>query len=101
MRRLLDAYGAPRGAGWQILRVTYATYLCNAIGIYGTASPFMESRQLGHSITVAERHCAGLIRGIPIEARDLETALQIEDLCAQVVKAVQAAPEPATGLRHE
>jgi len=88
MKRLKARYGAPAAAGWQVLRVTCGTYLCNAVGIYGTASPFMESRQLGHSILVAERHYVGLIRGIPIEARTLEAAMQIEREADQVIASI-------------
>jgi integrase len=88
MKRLKAQYGAPAAAGWQVLRVTTATYLCNAPGIYGAASPFMESRQLGHSILVAEKHYAGLIRGIPIEARTLEAAMQIEREADQVIASI-------------
>jgi hypothetical protein len=48
----------------------------------------MESRQLGHSILVAEKHYAGLIRGIPIEARTLEAAMQIETAADQVIVSI-------------
>ena len=88
-KRLKERYGAPPAAGWQVLRVTTATYLCNAPGIYGSASPFMESRQLGHSVIVAEKHYAGLIRGIPIDAKTLEAAMQIEDESAEVIAATR------------
>jgi integrase len=93
MKRLKAQYGAPEAAGWQILRVTVATYLCNAPGIYGAASAFMESRQLGHSILVAEQHYVGLIRGIPIEARTLEAAMQIEAEAAKIVKTIGHVPK--------
>ena len=96
MKRLKTEYGAPDAAGWQILRVTCATYLCNAPGIYGSASPFMESRQLGHSVIVAERHYAGLIRGIPIDARSLEAAMQIE---AEADRVIASIASPARRLR--
>ena len=89
MKRLVAKYGAPKGAGWQKLRITCATFLCNAVGIFGTASPFKESRQLGHSIKVAEDHYVGLIRGIPIEAKDLESAMQIAKPCTAIVEQVQ------------
>jgi hypothetical protein len=48
----------------------------------------MESRQLGHSVIVAEKHYAGLIRGIPIEARTLEAAMQIEAEAAKITKTI-------------
>jgi integrase len=88
MKRLKTQYGAPDAAGWQILRVTVATFLCNAAGIYGSASPFMESRQLGHSVITAEKFYVGLIRGIPIEAGTLETAMQIEPEVATITKTI-------------
>jgi integrase len=88
MKRLKAQYGAPGAAGWQILRVTVATYLCNAPGIYGAASAFMESRQLGHSVITAEKFYVGLIRGIPIEAKSLESAMQIEAEAAKITKTI-------------
>lgn len=88
MKRLKSDYGAPDAAGWQMLRRTTATYLCNAPGIYGAASPFMESRRLGHSVIVAEKFYAGLIRGIPIEAKTLESAMQIKKEAKQVIASI-------------
>jgi len=78
-KRLLNVYGAPRFS-WQNLRQTTGTFLTNAPGIYGAASVFMSARQLGHSVTVAERHYLEVVRGIPREARTLEQAMQIEAL---------------------
>jgi integrase len=86
-RRLLDEYGAPKGFTWQTLRVTCGTFLVNAPGIYGSAAVFMESRQLGHSVTVAERDYVGLIRGIDPRLRTLEDAMQIKNQVAAIVKA--------------
>jgi integrase len=88
MKRLKADYAAPDAAGWQMLRRTCATFLCNAGGIYGAASPFMESRQLGHSVVIAEKFYAGLIRGIPIEAKTLEAAMQIKDEAKQVIASI-------------
>jgi integrase len=90
MKRLRAQYGAPDAAGWQMIRRSTATYLCNAPGIYGAASPFMESRQLGHSVIVAEKFYAGLLRGIPIEAKTLEGAMQIETEAAEVIASIAA-----------
>jgi integrase len=90
MKRLKTQYGAPAAAGWQIMRVTVATHLCNAPGIYGSASPFMESRQLGHSVITAEKFYVGLIRGIPIEATTLESAMQVATEAAQVIASIAA-----------
>lgn len=78
MQRLVREYGAPKAAGWQTLRVTCATFLCNAVGIFGAASPFLESRQLGHSVSTAERFYLGTIRGIDPAHRDLESAMEIQ-----------------------
>jgi hypothetical protein len=70
-------FGAPK-FDWQMLRSTCATYLTNAQGIFGSATVFLSARQLGHSVTVAERHYLNVHRGIPREARTLEAAMQIE-----------------------
>jgi integrase len=76
--RLLRDYGAPQ-FDWQTLRSTCATYLTNAPGIFGAATVFLSARQLGHSVTVAERHYLGVHRGIARDAHTLEAAMQVED----------------------
>jgi integrase len=55
---------------YQLLRVTAATYLA-CMQSYG---PVLESRQLGHSIVVAEKHYIGRVR-ITLEAKTLEEAM--------------------------
>jgi hypothetical protein len=45
----------------------------------------MSAQQLGHSVTVAEKHYLGVVRGIAKEAKTLEQAIQIEDLTRKVV----------------
>ena len=84
--RMRDEYGAPAGFTWQALRATCGTFLVNASGVYGTAAVFMESRQLGHSVTVAERDYVGLIRGIDPGLRSLESAMQIRKQVSAIVK---------------
>jgi len=79
MRRLIDEFGAPAGAGWQSLRRTCGSFLTNAPGIFGAASAYRSARQLGHSVQVAEKHYLGLIRGIPRDARTLEAAMGIDE----------------------
>jgi integrase len=86
-KRLMSSYGAP-GFTWQNLRQTTGTFLTNAPGIFGGASAFMSARQLGHSVTIAEKHYLGVVRGIPREARTLEQAMQIEELARQIVARV-------------
>jgi integrase len=85
-QRLIREYGAP-DFDWQTLRSTCATFLTNAPGIFGAATVFMSARQLGHSVTVAERHYLGVHRGIPHDARTLEAAMQIEDLARDAIAA--------------
>ncbi len=75
--RLIADFGAPRFS-WQSLRSTCGTYLTNAPAIFGAAAPFMSAKQLGHSVVVAERHYAGLLRGIPRSARTLDEAMKID-----------------------
>jgi len=77
-RQRLLADGAPSFT-WKILRSTCGSYLTNAPGIFGAASAFLASKQLGHSVVVAEKHYHGVIRGIPATARTLEAAMQIDD----------------------
>ena len=49
---------------WKRLRTTCATTLVNASGIFASAAPFRESKQLGHSVAVAEKFYLGVVRGI-------------------------------------
>jgi integrase len=60
------------------LRSTCSSYLTNAPGIYGGASAKRSAEQLGHSIAVAEKHYAGVLRSIPKKAKTLEAAMEIE-----------------------
>jgi len=88
--RLVRDFGAPEGSGWQALRRTCGTYLSNAAGIFGAASAYRSAKQLGHSVTVAERFYVDVARGIPRDARDLESAMQIVDQVKAVTAAVSA-----------
>ena len=75
---------------------TCAPVLVNAPGVFGAASAFRESRQLGHSVTIAERHYAGLLRGVPSSAKTIEVAMQVEELAEQVVAQVEASQAAST-----
>lgn len=74
--RRLNRYGAPASWSWQTLRRTCGTYLTNAPGIFGAASAYRSARQLGHSVTIAERHYLGVVK-VPKEATTLEAAMGI------------------------
>lgn len=91
-RRLRSEFGAPDFA-WQGLRRTCGTFLVNAPAIYGAASAFMAARQLGHSVAVAEKHYAGLYRGIARDADTLDDAMRIGDALAKL------ADSPVPSLR--
>jgi integrase len=80
-------FGAPKFS-WHALRRTCSTYLCNAPGIYGSASAYRSARQLGHSVVIAEKAYSGLLRGIPADAKSLEAAMKIEDLANKIIAAV-------------
>lgn len=94
-RRLRQAFGAPASFGWQALRRTCGTFLTNAPGIFGGASAYRSAAQLGHSVSVAERHYLNVARGIPRDARTLEAAMQVEAELARVVGAVSEAEQSA------
>ncbi|MEO8905521.1 MAG: hypothetical protein ABI627_28715 [Polyangiaceae bacterium] len=85
-KRLKKNFGAPAAFGWQQLRSTCGTFLTNSPGIFGAASAYRSARQLGHSVTVAEKHYLGLIRIAP-EAKTLEAAMGIETQIATVTEA--------------
>jgi len=83
-RRLATDYGGPVFT-WQQLRQTAATVLTNAPGIYGAASAWHPAKRCGHSIAIAEKRYAGLLRDEPKDAGTLEAALGVEDLVAGIV----------------
>ena len=87
-KRLKALHGAPKSFGWQVLRRTCGTYLTNAPGIFAGASAYRSAKQLGHSVQVAERHYVGLVKGIPVEAHDLESAMQIGEQLNAIVERV-------------
>ena len=94
-RRLVgEEFEAP-AFDWQNLRVTCASYLVNAPGIYGAAAVFLASRRLGHSTAVADRHYRGVVKGIPATATTLEEAMGIADLLPKIAPATTASEEPA------
>ncbi len=97
-RRIIRDYDAPP-FGWQTLRQTCGTFLTNAPGIFGAASAYRSAKQLGHSVAIAERHYVGLVRGIPLDARTLEDAMQIGADLARV--AVVGAKSPRPNLRDK
>jgi integrase len=85
-KRLKAKHEAPAGFSWQVLRSTCGTYLTNAPGIFGAASAYRSARQLGHSVTVAEKHYVGLIRLSPAAA-SLEEAMGVTSLLQRVIDA--------------
>lgn len=84
----LSRYGAPEGWSFQALRRTCGTYLTNAPGIFGGASAYRSARQLGHSVTVAEKHYLGVVK-VPKTATTLEAAMQIGEELSAVTAAVR------------
>ena len=100
LKRLVRDFGAPP-FNWQRLRQTTASYLVNAAGIFGAASAYREARQLGHSVSVAERHYTDVIRDIPKEAQNLEQAMRIVDLADAIIAAAAHTPseESAGGTK--
>jgi integrase len=92
-QRLIAEYGAPAFT-WQGLRSTCSTALTNAPGIFGAASAWLSAKQLGHSVTIAERHYAGAVRDLPRAARTIEAALRIEGELAAVLNTIGGAARP-------
>lgn len=82
-------YGAPV-FDWQLCRSTCATIGCNAPNVFGKAAHFVSAKRLGHSVTVSEKHYAGLFTGIPREAKTLEAAMGIEAVMTRVIEAEKA-----------
>jgi integrase len=89
-KRLRNEFGAPARTNMQALRRTCGTVLTNAGGIFGAASAYRSAKQLGHSVTIAEKHYVDVARGIPRDARTLEAAMQIESHVQQVIDSVSA-----------
>lgn len=86
-KRLVKRFGAPSDFTWQALRRTAGTYLTNAPGLFGAASAYRSARQLGHSVTVAEKNYVGVVRGIPHDAKSLEQAMGITAVVRSVLDA--------------
>lgn len=89
LKRVVKEYGAPAGSTWQAFRRTCGCFLTNAPGVFGAASAYRSAKQLGHSVQVAEKHYVDVLRGIPREARDLETAMQIKAQMEQIIDTVE------------
>lgn len=87
-KRLIKLYGAPEFSA-HTLRRTAGTILTNAPAIYGGASAWHSAKRLGHSVTMAERHYANALSGLPAEAKTLEAAAGIEDVCQRIIAAVK------------
>ena len=83
-KRLRRGYDAPTFT-WQDLRRTAASFLTNAPGIFGSASLYRSAAQLGHSAEVAQRRYLGVVKGIPREARTLESAMGCDALVQEIV----------------
>lgn len=73
MDRLRIRYGAPPTATWAVFRRTAETYLSNM----PSQGVFKAAKRAGHSVSVSERHYAGLVRVAP-EATTLEAAMGVE-----------------------
>lgn len=91
IKRIRKHYGAPAFTMHK-LRRTAGTFMTNAPGIFGTASAWCSARQLGHSVQIAERLYAGVIR-VDASARTLEAAMGIEQHPALAGVSVQSAAE--------
>lgn len=76
LRRIIKLHGAPK-YGWHALRRTCGTYLANAPGIWGAASVFVTSKQLGHNVEVAQKHYLGRIKVKP-DAKTIEEAMELQ-----------------------
>jgi len=74
--RVIAEFGAPE-FDYKKLRCTCGTYLTCAPAIWGDAAPYMSARQLGHSVTIAQKHYVGVVQRISHEARTTEAAMQL------------------------
>ena len=88
MQRLRTDYGAPTSFTYQVLRVTCQSYLASAPSIYGAASIFLAAKRGGHSVAVCEKHYAGAVKNISLEAKTIETAMQIEAEAERVIASI-------------
>lgn len=86
-RRLVKDYGAPSFT-WQTLRRSCGSYAVCAPSVYGGGGPYLTARRLGHAVAVSEKWYLGSLRGLSHDARDLESAMQVGDLCELVIRSV-------------
>lgn len=87
-KRLIASYGAPEFSA-HTLRRSAGTILTNAPGIYGGASAWLSAKRLGHSVQQAQAHYAEALPGLPAEARTLEAAAGLEDVCRRIIAAIK------------
>jgi integrase len=88
-QKRLARFGAPRFTP-HMLRRSCGTILTNAPAIFGAASAWASARRLGHSVVIAERAYAGVLRDLPADARTLEAAAGVEDVAERIVAAEAA-----------
>jgi integrase len=88
-KRLRADFGAPASFTYHGLRRTCGTALTNS-SIFGAASAYRSARQLGHSVTVAEKHYTGVLKGVSNDAKTVEAVLGIEAEARAVVEFTRA-----------
>lgn len=97
IQKELQTHGAATWT-WQNLRQTCGSWLANAPGIWGAASIYRTAAQLGHTVSVAEKHYLNVVRGISPEARSLEEAMGVAAELKELAERLEASPgmDPTT-----
>jgi integrase len=87
--RMVKNHGAPAFTA-HVLRRTACCILANAAGIHGAASLWHAAKRAGHSAVQCERDYAGRMTGLPADAKCIEDAAGIRDLCEKIVASAAA-----------
>lgn len=95
--RLIERYGAPTFTANTLRRSAGTVLSCSSV--YGAAGAFLSARRLGHSVTIAERHYAGALHGLPLDARTFEDCAGIRSECEQIVRLHGGVVEPSEETR--
>jgi hypothetical protein len=81
---LRKTYGLPKNATLKTFRRTAETFAVNSTVM--TLSQAMDF--FGHDESTSLRHYRGRLPGIPRELTDMESVMQINDICDRIIRSV-------------
>ncbi|MFT4844154.1 MAG: integrase [Planctomycetota bacterium] len=70
-------------------RSTCASILANAPSIYKASAPLRSAFRCGHDLATASQHYLGLLQNLPEDAKTIEDAAGIRDICNEIVAYIE------------